>query len=92
LNDLESDVAINGLHESFLNGYFKNYITGFVCLSRNLSGVYILASTEFSLIVFVRRRSQTLISGYIYSLYLHTSELGASYRYLVKVNNQNLVF
>jgi hypothetical protein len=92
LNDLESDVAINGLHESFLNGYFKHYINWFVCLRSDLIGVYIIASTEFGLIVFIRSRSQTSISGYIYSVYLHTSELGASYRYLVKVNNQNLVF
>jgi hypothetical protein len=30
LNNLKSDVAVKGLHESFLKGYFKHYIIGYI--------------------------------------------------------------
>jgi hypothetical protein len=53
LNNLKSDVAVKGLHESFLRGYFKHYIIGFIRFSNNLNGANILPATEISFINFV---------------------------------------
>jgi len=73
MNNLKGDVAVRGLHESFLKWYFKHYIIGFVRFCKNLNGANILPSTEISFINFLWRRIQKLFSGNIYSLYPHTS-------------------
>jgi hypothetical protein len=63
LNDLESDVAINGLHDSFLKGELKLHIIEFTCFSKKLNGANSLPTTEIGFIIFLRRRIQKPISG-----------------------------
>jgi hypothetical protein len=50
LNNLISDVAVKVLRESFLKGYFKHYIIGFIRFSKNVNEANILPSTEISFI------------------------------------------
>jgi hypothetical protein len=66
LSDLESDVAINGLHESFLKGQLKLDMIGFIRFSGNVGEANSLPSREFCFIIFASRKNQTLNSENIY--------------------------